>query len=105
MIAGTASPQATRAAVERALRGRRLDVRGVLFEAGLLLTLLLTMAVLLVLLGDVTRRGLPVIAERGLDFFRNGNSLAASRAGVFQAVTGSLLLMAFVVLLAFPIGI
>lgn len=104
-LARTASPEATRAAVERALRGRRLDVRGLLFEAGLLLTLLLSLAVLLALLGDVARRGLPVIAERGPAFFRNGNSLAASRAGVFQAVTGSLLLMGFVVLLAFPVGI
>jgi phosphate transport system permease protein len=95
----------TRAAVERQLRGTGRDVRGAIFSALLLSTLVISLGVLVVLLTDVARRGLPVFADRGTDFLATGYSTIPSRAGVGQALLGSGLLMAFVLLVAFPIGI
>jgi phosphate transport system permease protein len=91
--------------VRYSLRGRRLDLGGRLFEGALLLSLLLALGFLLVLLQDVVRTGTPVLAERRLDFVTSGLSSLPSRAGVWQALTGSLTLMVVVVLVAFPLGI
>lgn len=95
----------TRAAVERQLRGSGRDIRGTIFSVLLLSTLIVSLGVLLVLLTDVARRGLPVFADRGADFLTAGYSTIPSRAGVGQALLGSGLLMGFVLLVAFPIGI
>jgi phosphate transport system permease protein len=96
---------ATREAVRRSLSGARFDVGGALFESALLGTLLAALGVLVLLLGDVVRTGVPLLADRGAAFFRQGSSLAASRAGVFQAVVGSLTIVAFVAAIAFPLGV
>jgi phosphate transport system permease protein len=98
-------PVVTREAVERALRGRRLDVKGRLFEAGLLLTLLISLAVLVTLLVDVVTQGWGVFEGRGADFVTSRLSASPERAGVWQGLWGSLLLMAFVAAIAFPLGI
>jgi phosphate transport system permease protein len=92
-------------AISRALRGRRLNLGGWAFEAGLLFMLLLSLGVLLTLLVQVTSEGWRVFVERGGDFFTNPLSASASRAGIWQGLQGSLILMAFVVVLAFPIGV
>jgi phosphate transport system permease protein len=97
--------ESTREAVGRALRGRRIRLGTVAFQALLLLTLLIALGVLVALLGDVARTGLPVFQERGTDFLRTGYSTLSSRAGVFQGLVGSLMLMGFVVVIAFPLGI
>ena len=96
---------ATRAQVERMLKGRHRDVAGRLFQAALILSLLVTLGILLILLGDVVRRGLPVISARGMGFFTEGNSTAPSRAGIHQALVGSILLMIVVAVVALPIGV
>jgi phosphate transport system permease protein len=101
----TAATDPTTAAVKRALHGRRADWRGVLFQAALLATLVIALVILAVLIGDVIRAGMPVFRERGADFIRGDLSTSAIRAGVWQGIVGSLSLMIFVVLLAFPLGI
>ncbi|MFM7718785.1 MAG: phosphate ABC transporter permease PstA [Actinomycetota bacterium] len=96
---------ATREAVARSLRGRGRDWIGALFHGALLASLALTLGVLVTLLADIARRGIPVLAERGASFFSVGYSTIPSRAGVGQALIGSAFLMGTVVVVAFPIGI
>jgi phosphate transport system permease protein len=91
--------------VGRGLFRKRFDARSVAFEALLLLMLLASLAILVTLLADVMRSGAGVLAERGSDFILGSLSSLAERAGVWQGIVGSLLMMAFVVLVAFPIGI
>jgi phosphate transport system permease protein len=91
--------------VRLAIQGKRMDLKGFLFEGGLLLALLISLGILVTLLVDIVSDGLPVFRERGADFLTSGISRFATRAGVSQAIAGSLLLMIFVVLLAFPLGI
>ncbi|MDP8959856.1 MAG: phosphate ABC transporter permease PstA [Actinomycetota bacterium] len=92
-------------AVRRALRGRPLDLRGRLFEAALLGALLVSLALLVTLLMDIGLGGWEVLARRGWGFVTSPISLDPIRAGVGQAIVGSVLLMAFVALIAFPLGI
>jgi phosphate transport system permease protein len=91
--------------VRRALRGRRADVGGLVFQGALLLALLLALAVLVTLIGDVLGSALQVFAERGTTFLTDNLSSLPERAGVGQGIVGSLWLMGFVVVIAFPLGI
>lgn len=91
--------------VEQALMGRRRDVRGRLFGAALLGSLLLSLLVLVILLWSVLLTAMPVFAERGVDFITSNMSRLESRAGVRQALVGSLLLIAFVFVVAVPLGV
>jgi phosphate transport system permease protein len=95
----------TRRTVELALRGRRVDVRGRAFQALLVLTLLISLGVLLILLWTTWNTAQPVFTERGWDFVRNDVSSLASRAGVWQGIVGSLILAAFVIVVALPLGV
>lgn len=92
-------------AVLRGLRGRRVDARNLVFEALLLLGLLITLLFLVVLLVEVVRQGMPVLFDRGLGFFTSGPSTLPERAGIRYGLIGSGLLMAVVVVIAFPLGI
>jgi phosphate transport system permease protein len=96
---------ATRAEVERTLTSGRRDWRGVLLGTALLASLLASLAVLVVLIGSVAIRGLPVLADRGASFFTNGNSASPSVAGIEQGLVGSLFLMVLVAVVAIPIGV
>jgi phosphate transport system permease protein len=91
--------------VRRGLRGKRVDIGGLLFQAALLLALLLALAVLVTLIGDVLGTGLQVFAERGTDFLTDNLSSLPERAGVGQGIVGSLWLMGFVAVISFPLGI
>ena len=91
--------------VRQTLGGRRLDVGTFLFEGLLLLALLITIGLLVVLLVSVVMDGLPVFADRGTDFLTANLASSPERAGIVQGIVGSLLLMVFVVLISFPIGI
>jgi phosphate transport system permease protein len=91
--------------VQLALRGKGADVRGRLFQAGLLLTLIVSLGVLVTLLVSVVDGAMPVLRERGLDFVTSNTSSIASRAGVRQGLVGSLVLIAFVAVVALPLGI
>ncbi|HYN63390.1 MAG TPA: phosphate ABC transporter permease PstA [Candidatus Limnocylindrales bacterium] len=91
--------------VRQTLQGRRLDVGTIVFEGLLVLALVVTIGVLLTLLVDVFSDGLPVLASRGTEFLTSGLSSSPDRAGVVQGIVGSLLLMVFVIVLSFPIGV
>lgn len=99
------APADTRAAVDLALRGRRRDLGGLLFRFGLLATLLVALAVLVILLSTMLADAWPVLSERGLDFVTSDTSSLASRAGVWQGLVGSMILAGFVAVFALPIGI
>jgi phosphate transport system permease protein len=71
----------------------------------LLLTLVASLAILFVLLADVLGRALPVFTTRGLEFLAAPNSQTPELAGVGQAIVGSIILTAFVIVIALPIGI
>jgi phosphate transport system permease protein len=102
-LAATAAVSAE--VVRERISGRRTDVGGRVFEALLLLALLVSLAILLTLLADVMSRGIGVYFDRGLDFITSPLSSEASEAGIGQGLVGSLLLMLIVAATAFPIGI
>jgi phosphate transport system permease protein len=96
----------TTEAVERALRGGRLDWRSVVFELALLVSLLVAVGVLVWLIADIFVKALPVFQERNLvEFLSNPMSSRPERAGIGQALWGSIVLMVFVAILAIPVGI
>jgi phosphate transport system permease protein len=95
----------TRSTVELALRGDRRDVAGRIFSGALLLTLLLSLLILLVLLGSVIADAWPILSERGVGFLGDNLSHFEGRAGVRQGLIGSLILIAFVGVVAVPLGV
>jgi phosphate transport system permease protein len=101
---GAASVSASRT-VELAITGKGRDVRGRLFQAGLLLMLLLSLALLVVLVVSVLADAWPTLTSRGMDFVTSKVSSFPDRAGVWQGLTGSLVLIGFVAVLAVPIGV
>jgi phosphate transport system permease protein len=103
---GAEAPRGSAASAVRAgLEGRKFHATDVLFQVGLLLTLVIVLGVLLALLFDVARRAAPVLSARGADFLMKPNSSLPFAAGVRQGLIGSLELMIFVILFAVPIGI
>jgi phosphate transport system permease protein len=92
-------------AVSRAISGRRRDVRGRAFEGALLLTMVISLGVLVALVGQVTANGWHVFADRGVGFLTSGQSTLPQRAGLYQGLVGSMYLMGFVVVFAFPLGV
>jgi len=101
---GAASVSASKT-VELAITGKGRDVRGRLFQAGLLLMLLLSLALLVVLVVSVLADAWPTLTSRGMDFVTSKVSSFPDRAGVWQGLTGSLVLIGFVAVLAVPIGV
>jgi phosphate transport system permease protein len=95
-----ASPAAT-----RTLRGRRRDYAGLVFAGAMLFSLLFSLALLMVLVGDQLTKGLPVFAARGTDILTANLASTPARAGVAQGLIGTALLGVIVALVAFPIGI
>lgn len=92
-------------AVRSALTGGKRDVRGMLFALALLLCLLLALFTLTVLLWDVVAQAIPVFDKRSTGFLLNDLASNPDKAGVSQGIWGSLVIAAFVVALAFPVGI
>ena len=99
------APSPTVEAVRRALRGRRMDPGGWVFQGLLLLALLLALAVLVTLIADVLGTAVQVFSQRGTGFLTSNLSSLPERAGVAQGIVGSLRLMGFVIVLSFPLGI
>jgi phosphate transport system permease protein len=98
--------QAAAAAGVRPSLGRsRLDVAGVIFAGALLLSLLFTLALLGILIGDQIARGGTVLADRGADFLTSNLSSKPANAGLAQGLIGTALLATIVALVAFPVGI
>jgi phosphate transport system permease protein len=80
-------------------------VWGRVFQAILLLGLVISLSLLGLILGSAAVKGLPVLLDRGGTFFSQANSTSSTRAGIQQALAGSLILMAIVAIVAMPIGI
>ena len=95
----------TTGAVRRSLRAQHVDVAGYVFAGLLLFSLLFTLAILALLIGDQLQRSLPVFAERGTDFLTSSLSSRPERAGVIQGIIGTAMLAVMVSVFAFPIGI
>ncbi len=91
--------------VRQRLTGRKTDLKSVLFEGLLLSMLLLSLAILITLLVDLVGGGITVFQERAGDFLGSGISSLPERAGVYQGIVGSFLMMLFVIVIAFPLGI
>jgi len=91
--------------VRRQIEGGRTDVSGLVFQGLLLLSLIVTLAILVLLLVEVIPGAITVFADRGVGFLTSPLSRAAARTGLSQSIQGSMIIGAFVVLLAFPIGI
>jgi len=91
--------------IHGSLTRSRPDVIGGIFSVILLLSLLFSLAVLGILISDQLSRGMPVFAERGVDFLTSSLSSNPAKAGVLQGLIGTALLAVMVALFAFPIGI
>ncbi|MEX0983713.1 MAG: phosphate ABC transporter permease PstA [Actinomycetota bacterium] len=91
--------------VLRGLRGHRRDVSGIVFQFLLLLTLIVALAVLLILLVNVARTAIPVLQEDGARILSSSYSSLPANAGIKNGLIGSLYLMLFVIIVAFPLGI
>lgn len=100
-----ASAGAIQGSVAAALRGRRGDVRGRVFEIGLGACLILSLVILGALLADVLRDGVPVYTERGWAFLDGGLSSTAARAGIAQGLIGSFWIAVAVIVVSLPLGI
>jgi phosphate transport system permease protein len=92
-------------AVRRRLAGKRVDTTGVVFHGLLLVALLASVVILVVLLVDVLNGGWDTLSTRLGDFLTSGLGSSAEVSGISQAIRGTFFIGAFVVLLAFPIGI
>lgn len=88
-----------------ALGKRKIDGWGIFFYCALLASLIACFGFLLVLVADVIGDGAVVFSDRGTDFLTSNLSSQPGKAGVWQAIKGSLMLAAFVIVVAFPLGI
>ena len=104
-LAGMSARNETAEAVRRGLEGKR-DRASLVFEAFLVGSLLLSLAVLLWLLADIFLRSMPVWQVRGpIDFMTRNLSANPAKAGIAQGLMGSLILIVMVGILAIPTGI
>jgi phosphate transport system permease protein len=92
-------------AVRAELRSGRRDVRGLAFQALLLLCLLLPLLVLIILLTRVISGAWGVVQDRGTDFLTSDLASDPAKAGVWQGLIGSLGIAVACILLTFPVGI
>ncbi len=101
----TDRPSVTGGAVRRSLQCSGPHWPSLVFQTLLALSLLFTLLALVALLADVLTRGLPVFAERGVDFLTSPLSSDPDKAGVAQALWGTFWIGVIVVVVAFPLGI
>jgi phosphate transport system permease protein len=103
--AATLNSSVSQEAVRRALAGKRTNLGQIWFQVLLLASLVVALGILVTLLLDVGGLGVPVLADRGVDFLTSNTSSNAAVAGVGQGIVGSLLIIGFVTVIAFPVGI
>ena len=102
-IASASTVSAAR--VREGLVGSKRDIWGIVFQVVLLLSLLSSLVILLVLLGDVLSKALPVYQDRGLDVLTSPLSSNPDKAGIVQGIVGTAALAIIVALVAFPFGL
>jgi phosphate transport system permease protein len=95
----------SRRAVEARLRGGKADIGGIVLQVLLVLSLVISLGVLVVLLTDIFVKAIPAFAERGSDLLTQPLSARPARAGMLQGIVGSLILTAFVIVIALPLGV
>jgi len=83
----------------------RRDWAGSVFKATTLGSLLLALVVLAVLAGTILVDSLPVWRERGFGFVTASLSPRSEATGVWLAIKGTVFISAFVMLVAFPLGL
>lgn len=92
--------------VTEGLTRRGLDVRGKLVESALIALLAMSLLVLVALVVDLFTRSWSVWTDRPWDFLStNLNAQDAAKAGIGQAIRGTLILCVIVMVVAFPLGI
>lgn len=91
--------------VERSLTRRRVSPVNTILAGLLLLALLTSLLVLITLLADTIIKAVPVFEERGLSLVTDSLSPRAEAAGILQGIMGSLATTAFVIIVAFPLGV
>jgi phosphate transport system permease protein len=99
------APSVTSGSVRGSLRSGGPHWPSLIFQGLLAFSLLFTLLALTFLLVDVLNRGLPVFAERGVDFLTSPLSSNPNEAGVSQALWGTFWIGVIVVVVAFPMGI
>lgn len=92
--------------ITAALTRKRFDVRSKIVEVVLVAAMGLSLVILVTLIVDLVYRSASVWTDRPWDFLTgNLNSQSAAGAGVGQAIRGTLILCAIVIVVAFPLGI
>lgn len=91
--------------VRQSIEGRRFSPVDALVTAMLLFTLLSSVVILVTLLADTIAAALPVFQARGFSFITSSLSPNPESAGIWQGIMGSLALVAFVIAVAFPLGV
>jgi len=91
--------------VRQSIEGRRLSPVDTLVAFTLLFTLLSSVVILITLLADTIAAAMPVFQSRGLSFVSDSLSPSAEEAGIWQGIMGSLALIGFVIVVAFPLGV
>ncbi len=100
--AGSSTAGAT---VERQLRRRRLDMPGRVYQIGLVTALATSVLILVVLLAEMITSGASVLTGRLGDFLAGSLRSQAETSGIKQGLVGTFWIGAFVVAVAFPIGV
>lgn len=89
-----------------ALTKRRFDARAKIVEIVLVAAMAMSLVILLTLIVDLLIRSASVWTERPWDFLTGSlNAQNAATAGVGQAIRGTVVLCAIVIVVAFPLGI
>jgi phosphate transport system permease protein len=101
----TIGPRAAERSVADQLTRGGHDWVGSIFVGLLIASLGFSILVLVTLLVDVLQIGMPVLVERFSDFMTGSLRSQADEAGLYQGIVGSFWICAFVVALAFPLGI
>lgn len=98
--------QRTQDSVAAAITKGGTDVAGLIFQAILALSLATVLGLLVWLLISVFADAIPYLNERGLVPFLSDNlSSKVEKYGISQAIMGSLIILAFVAVFAFPLGV
>jgi phosphate transport system permease protein len=101
----TRTESVTTATVRRAIEGNKISLVDLGLSTVLLLSLLTSLAVLLTLLIDVLGQGWPVLSTRLGGLVSEPLSAEPTRAGLSQGLFGSLVLVGFVIVISFPLGV
>lgn len=106
-MAAPSIPSNVSATAEQALQGlrKRTDVRGQVFQYSLLGSLLVSLVVLVILIGQVLVDGWSVLSGRLGEFLTTGLGSQPEISGIAQGLRGTFYLCLIVALVAFPLGI